>query len=171
MEIKNEPIVNRVDESGLITFNLEDYFPKEEIIVFDLKPFLFQELILREKDYRKQLSEQDWSIYKDKAVCVLCSADAIIPVWAYMLATTYLQPVAKNIFLGNAENYIQTEMNTALNKIDFTTFTDQRIVVKGCGDKPVPEGVYLHITSLLLPHVKSIMYGEPCSTVPLYKKK
>jgi hypothetical protein len=171
MEIKNEPIINRVDESGLITFNLEEYFPSDEIMVFDLKPFLFQELILREKDYRKQLTEQDWSLYSNKAICVLCSADAIIPVWAYMLASTYLQPMAKKVFFGSAENFIQTEMNAALNKIDFSQFIDQRIVVKGCGDKPVPEGVYLHITNLLLPYVKSIMYGEPCSTVPLYKKK
>ncbi|MEN9522959.1 MAG: hypothetical protein RL065_1336 [Bacteroidota bacterium] len=171
MEIKNEPIVNRVDESGLITFNLEEYFPKDEIAIFDLKPFLFQELILREKDYRKQLGEHDWSIYNDKSVCVVCSADAIIPVWAYMLAAIYLKTVAKKVHLGNEQNFIQSEMNAALSTIDFSKFTDQRIVVKGCGDKPVPEGVYLHITTLLLPYVKSIMYGEPCSTVPLYKKK
>jgi hypothetical protein len=171
MEITNQPIVNRVDESGLITFNLEDYFPKTDIIVFDLKPFLFQELILREKDYRKQLTELDWSIYQNKTVCVLCSADAIIPVWAYMLAATYLQPLANNVFWGTEANYIQTEMNKNLDAIDYTQFANQRIVVKGCGDKPVPDGVYLHITTLMLPQAKSIMYGEPCSTVPLYKKK
>jgi hypothetical protein len=171
MEITNQPIVNRVDESGLITFNLEDYFPKTDIIVFDLKPFLFQELILREKDYRKQLTELDWSIYQKKTVCVLCSADAIIPVWAYMLAATYLQPLANNVFWGTEANYIQTEMNKNLDAIDYTQFANQRIVVKGCGDKPVPDGVYLHITTLMLPQAKSIMYGEPCSTVPLYKKK
>ncbi|MEY2830696.1 MAG: hypothetical protein RIQ33_2554 [Bacteroidota bacterium] len=171
MQITNQPIVNRVDESGLVTFNLEAYFPKDEIMVFDIKPFLFQELILREKDYRKQLSELDCSIYQNKTVCVLCSADAIVPVWAYMLVATYLQPIANKLFWGSEINFIQTEMNNTLSTIDYTQFANQRVVIKGCGDKPVPDGVYMHITSLLLPQAKSIMYGEPCSTVPLYKRK
>ena len=171
MQINSTPIINRVDESGIITFNLEEYFPKEEIVDFDLKQFLFQELILREKDYRKALSEFDFSNYKNKTVCIICSADAIVPVWAFMLAATYLQPIATKIFYGNQEQFIQQSMTEQLLKVDFNQFQDQRVVVKGCGEKPVPTGVYVAITNLLLPFAKSIMYGEPCSTVPLYKKK
>ncbi len=171
MQIQQQPIKNRVDESGIITFNLEEYFPKDEIIAFDLQPFLFQGLILREKDYRKALMELDFSIYQNKTVCIFCSTDAIIPIWAFMLAVVHLQPIAAKIFYGTAENFIQQQMNEQLQTIDFTTFADQRVVIKGCGDKSVPAGVYVEITRLLLPFAKTIMYGEPCSTVPLYKKK
>ena len=150
---------------------MEEYFPKDEIIAFDLQPFLFQGLILREKDYRKAMMELDFSIYQNKAVCIFCSTDAIIPIWAFMLAAIHLQPIATKIFYGTAENFIQQQMNEQLKMIDFTTFADQRLVIKGCGDKPVPTGVYVEITRLLLPFAKTIMYGEPCSTVPLYKKK
>ena len=171
MQIQQDPIKNKVDESGIITFNLEEYFPNYEIIDFDLKQFLFQELILREKDYRKALLEFDFNNYKNKTVCIICSADAIVPVWAFMLAATYLQPIAAKIFYGNQEQFIQQSMTGQLLKVDLNQFQNQRVVVKGCGEKPVPTGVYVAITNLLLPFAKSIMYGEPCSTVPLFKRK
>ena len=138
---------------------------------FDLQPFLFQGLILREKDYRKALSEFDFEPFKNKTACIFCSADAIVPIWAFMLAATYLQPVAAKVFYGTAEQFIQQAMTDELQKINFKSFQAQRLVIKGCGEKPVPAGVYVAITNFLLPFAKTIMYGEPCSTVPLFKRK
>ncbi|HUC81077.1 MAG TPA: DUF2480 family protein [Flavisolibacter sp.] len=166
----SEAIVNRVANSGLITLNLEDYLPKEEPAVFDLKDHLFMGLILKEKDFREALKNTDWSVYQNKNVAIVCTADAIIPLWAYMLVTTYLQPVAKNIYVGTAEEMHQHLFLQNIQTIKADEFNGQRIVVKGCGDIPVGAFAYAEITKLLLPHVKSIMYGEPCSTVPIYKK-
>jgi Protein of unknown function (DUF2480) len=171
MEIQNEPIKNRVDESGIITFNLEEYFPKTEIAEFNLKKFLFQGLILKEKDYRKALTELDFQPYSSKNVCIFCDADAIIPIWAFMLAASHLKPFAKEIFYGTPEQFIQKFIGDELKKIDLAQFNNQRVVIKGCGEKPIPTGAYVEITQLLLPHVKSIMYGEPCSTVPIFKQR
>ncbi len=166
----SEILVNKVAESGLITLNLEDWYPREEIKVFDLKDNLFMGLILKEKDFREALKQTDWSVYKDKYVAVTCSADAIIPAWAYMLVAAYLSPVAKHVFQGTPEAFRQHLFHRRLNQIDPATYADQRIVVKGCGDLPVGPDAYLEITRLLQPVAKSIMYGEPCSTVPIYKK-
>jgi Protein of unknown function (DUF2480) len=166
-----EEIVNKVAQSALHTINLEDYFPKEEIVLFDLKPFLFMELILKEKEFRAGLEKVDWKIYQDKMVAVTCSADAIIPVWAYMLVATYLQPIAKEIVMGDEKTAIQQIMLKRINAIPVDEYKDKRIVIKGCGDLPIGEFAYMEITRLLRPVAKSIMYGEPCSTVPIYKKK
>jgi hypothetical protein len=166
----SEAIVNRVANSGLITLNLEDYLPREEAVVFDLKDHLFMGLILKEKDFREALKNLDWSVYTNKNVAITCSVDAIIPLWAYMLVTSYLQPVAKNIYVGTAEEMQRHLFLQNINSIQAENFADQRIVVKGCGDIPVGAFAYAEITRLLLPHVKTIMYGEPCSTVPIYKK-
>ncbi len=163
-------IVNKVAESGLITLDLEEYYPKEETAVFDLKDHLFMGLILKEKDYREALKNNDWNIYQNKNVCITCSADAVIPMWAYMLTATYLQPVAKEVVFGNEDFLHRTLFLKNLSKIDPTEFADKRIVIKGCGDKNISETAYVEITKLLRPVVKSIMYGEPCSTVPIYKK-
>lgn len=163
-------IVNKVAESGLITLDLEEYYPKEETAIFDLKNYLFMELILKEKDYREALKNLDWSIYQNKNVAITCSADAVIPMWAYMLAATYLQPVAKEIIFGNEDFLHRTLFLKNLSKINTTEFADKRVVIKGCGDKSISETAYVEITKLLTPVVKSIMYGEPCSTVPIYKK-
>jgi len=167
----SEEIVNKIAASGLITLNLEDYYPKEEVVVFDLKPHLFMELILKEKDFRAALQQFDWSLYQDKIAAVTCSADAIIPMWAYMLVAAYLQPVAKEVIFGNKETAIQQLFLKNIAAIPAAEYTDQRIVVKGCGDIPIGEFAYLEITKKLRPVAKSIMYGEPCSTVPIYKKK
>ena len=165
-----EVFVNKVAESGIITLNLEEYYPTEETAVFDLKNFLFMELILKEKDYREALKNLNWSIYKNKNVAITCSADAVIPMWAYMLAATYLQPVAKEVIFGDEDFLHRTLFLKNLSKINTTEFADKRVVIKGCGDKNISETAYVEITKLLTPVAKSIMYGEPCSTVPIYKK-
>ncbi|GAA4741113.1 DUF2480 family protein [Flavisolibacter ginsenosidimutans] len=166
----SDAIVNKVAASGLITLNLEDYLPKEETAVFDLKDYLFMGLILKEKDFREALKNLDWSVYQNKSVAITCSADAVIPMWAYMLVTTHLQPVAKSSYIGTAEEIHKHLFLQNISCVKAEEFKDQRIVVKGCGDVEVGPFAYAEITRLLLPHVKSIMYGEPCSTVPVYKK-
>jgi Protein of unknown function (DUF2480) len=166
-----EEIINKVAESGLITLNLEDYLPRETIRSFDLKEFLFMEMILKEKDFREALKNQDWEQYRDQYVAVFCSADAIIPVWAYMLVASYLQPVAGDIILGDEKELQKKLFLRNLGEMDVLSFAGKRIVVKGCGDVPIGEFAYLEVTKRLMPVVMSIMYGEPCSTVPIYKKK
>lgn len=163
--------VNKVAESGIITIDLSEFYPKEAVAVFDIKDYLFMGLILKEKDFRAALEAVDWSTYADKNVAVTCSADAIIPVWAYMLITVYLQPVARNIIFGSEESIQETILLDAIKSIDASIYEDQRVVVKGCGDIDIPASAYLSITNKLRPFAKSIMYGEPCSTVPVFKKK
>jgi len=163
-------IVNKVAESGLITIDLEEYYPQEETAVFDMKDHLFMGLILKEKDYRESLKNLDWSVYQNKNVYITCSADAVIPIWAYMLAASYLQPFAKEIVFGNEDFLHRALFLKNLSKINPADFADKRVVIKGCGDKSISETAYVEITKLLRPVVKSIMYGEPCSTVPIYKK-
>ncbi|MCB0629800.1 MAG: DUF2480 family protein [Saprospiraceae bacterium] len=164
-------LVNRVAASGLITIDLTDYLPKTEVAVFDLKDYLFRELILREKDFREAVKVHDWPAYEGKTLLVYCSSDAIIPMWAYMLVATHAAPYATDVFQGDQKTYVHHYLYQKLANLDLDTFTDQRIVIKGCGDQPVPPGAYLEITRLLQPVAKSIMYGEPCSTVPIYKKR
>jgi hypothetical protein len=166
-----DAIVNKVAESGLITIDLEDYYPKENNLVFDLKDHLFMGMILKEKDFREALKNLDWEIYRDKNVAVTCSADAIIPVWAYMLVATYLNPVAKNVVLGDEKELKRQLFLKNINTLDTNKFSDQRVVIKGCGDLAIEDFAYFEITRLLLPAVRSLMYGEPCSTVPVYKRK
>jgi hypothetical protein len=166
-----EIIVNKVAQSALETIDLEKFYPKDKIVVFDLKNFLFMELVLKEKEYREKLKNLDWSGYENKNVCIVCTADAIIPLWAYMLAVTYLEPLAKDVLVGN-ENFMHEVLFLKnLWQIDPKDFEGKRIVVKGCGEKKVPALIYAEITRILRPVVKSIMYGEPCSTVPVYKQR
>jgi hypothetical protein len=166
-----ETIVNKVAESGLVSFDLENYYPKQPVKVFDLKEYLFMGLILKEKDFRAALQSIDWEIYRDANVAITCSADAIIPIWAYMLVASYLQPFAANIVFGDEKKLISTVLLKNLETVSGESFTDKRVVVKGCGDVVIPEEAYVEITNKLRPFVKSIMYGEPCSTVPIYKKR
>jgi Protein of unknown function (DUF2480) len=165
----SDTIVNKVANSGIITLNLEDYLPAAPV-VFDLKDYLFMGLILKEKDFREALKHLDWSVYKDQPVTITCSADAIIPLWAYMLVASYLQPVAKEVYTGTAEEMKKHLFLQRINSINETEFTDQRVVIKGCGDVQIDSYAYVAITTKLRSVVKSIMYGEPCSTVPVYKK-
>ncbi len=164
-----DEIINKVAASGIVTINLEDYYPPEEMVLFDIKPFLYQELILKEKEFRESLKNHPWEQYKNKLIAVTCSADAIVPVWAYMLVASYLEPVAKKIFFGTMEELAQAATEENISRINPENFKNARIVIKGCGDKKISPSAYIKITTMLKPVVKSIMYGEPCSTVPVYK--
>ena len=164
-------IVNKVAESGLISFDLETLYPQQKRMVFDMKDHLFMGLILKEKDFRAALLQIDWNEYKEAAVAITCSADAIIPMWAYMLVASYLEPVAAAVFFGTEEQMIHSLLLKNIEAVNAEEYTDKRVVVKGCGDIAIPEAAYVAITQKLRPVAKSIMYGEPCSTVPIYKKK
>jgi hypothetical protein len=166
-----EKLRNKVAESGIITLNLEDYFPEEQICSFDIKDFLFMEMLLKEKEYRAALENHDWSQYTNKHVAVYCSTDAIIPMWSYMLIATQLSAVAKSVYEGTKEELFKELFLNNINAIDATAFEDKRVVIKGCGEKEIPAYAYTAITNKLIQKVKSLMYGEPCSTVPVYKKK
>lgn len=165
-----EEIVNKVAGSGLVTIDLEEFYPKGERVVLDIKDQLFQGLLLREKDFREYIKQEDWSKYKDTYVAVTCSADAIIPTWAYMLLASALEPFAKKVVFGSAETLETVLYDELLRGLDVQQYKDARVVIKGCGNLPVPRAAYVELTRLLRPHVKSIMYGEPCSTVPIYKQ-
>lgn len=170
MNIETE-LVNRVAQSGIITFNLEDYYPKGEIIAFDLKDYLFHGLILKEKDFRESLKAHDWTQYTGKNLAVFCSTDAIIPVWAYQLVAIAAEPFANNIVCGTAEEFLIIHYYQTLAQLDYEPYRNQRMVIKGCSNKPVPPAAYTELARRLRPVAASLMYGEPCSTVPLYKKK
>jgi hypothetical protein len=167
----SDAIINKVANSGLVTLDLEKYLPTGEMSSFDMKDHLFMGLILKEKDFREALKNLDWSVYQDKNVAIICSADAIIPVWAYMLVATYLEPIAKEIYMGSMTDMYKHIFLKNLSSINPGEFNDQRIVVKGCGEIAIENFAYAEITKILRPVAKSIMYGEPCSTVPIYKKK
>ncbi len=166
----DETFVNKVSESGIVTLDLEDFYPKDETVIFDMKDHLFMGLILKEKDFREVMKNLDLAPYTNKNIALTCSADAVIPMWAYMLVSSYLQPVAKLIVFGDADFLHKTLFLQNIEKINPEDYKDQRVVVKGCGELPVSETAYVAITALLRPVAKSIMYGEPCSTVPIYKK-
>ncbi len=165
-----KPLVNRVAESGIITLNLEQYFPPYELIAFDLKDYLYQGLILKERDYRQALKEHNWSSYDGKVVCIYCSTDAIIPVWAFMLAASHASVSAVDTYIGTKEAYIDSHYRSVIHNLNPDEYQDARVVIKGCSQMPVPPSAYAYLTKRLKPVVKSIMYGEPCSTVPIYKK-
>ena len=165
-----KPLVNRVAESGLITLNLEKFFPEGEIAVFDLKEYLFMCLILKENDFREALKIHDWEQYRGKVLLTYCSADAIIPMWAYMLVTAYAAPYAMDVFQGDEEAYYKAAFLRALAELDTAQYAEQRVVIKGCSDKPVPPAAYVELTRKLQPYAQSIMFGEPCSTVPVFKR-
>ncbi|MEO0331211.1 MAG: DUF2480 family protein [Bacteroidota bacterium] len=163
-------IINRVANSPLITFDLEDYYPQGEQVVYDIKDNLFREMILREKDFRTFVKEHDWSQYQGKYVALTCSVDAVVPTWAYMLLAIKLEPYARRVIFGSLETLESILFQEALSRVDLIEFQDAKVVIKGCGNLPVPDFAYVEITRLLRPYVSSIMYGEPCSTVPLYKR-
>jgi hypothetical protein len=165
-----QEIKNKVAESGLITFNLEDLYQGGPRKTFDLKDFLFEGLILREKDYRQQLKNFDWSQFQGAFVNIECTADAIVPQWAYMLVATYLQPVGKRVVMGTSETLETVLFQEALADLDLSQFRDERVIVKGCSKYPVPTSAFVEFVAKLRPVAKSVMYGEACSTVPLYKR-
>jgi hypothetical protein len=164
-----DEIVNKVAGSGIVSIDLEEFRQPGERVLFDIAPHLYQGLILREKDFREFVKNNDWSIYKGRIVGIICSAEAIVPTWAYMLLTLAMEPFATRVIFGGLADIEQVLFAEKLAAIDPAEFKDARVVIKGCGEKEVPVNAYVQLTALLKPHVKSIMYGEPCSTVPLYK--
>jgi hypothetical protein len=166
-----EEIINKVAGSGIVSIDLEEFYIHGERLIFDIKPHLFMEQILREKDFREFIKTNDWSVYKDKIVGIVCSADAIVPTWAFMLLTLALEPYAKRVFFANAEELEMLLFAEKLAALDPSVYKDARVVIKGCGDKKIPTNAFVQLTTLIKPYAKSIMYGEPCSTVPLYKAK
>lgn len=166
-----EQIINKVALSGLITLDLEEYYPSGERVVYDIKDNLFMGLILKEKDFRTFLKEHNWEQYTGKNVAITCSEEAIIPMWAYMLLAIQLEPYARTVVFGSLEDLEKKLFDDVLNTFDWEQYRDARVVVKGCSDKQIPASVYVEVTRRLRPLVKSLMFGEPCSTVPLYKQK
>lgn len=164
-------IVNKVAQSGLITIDLEDYYLPGERVLIDMSDWLFEGLILKEKDFRDKIQSHNWNQYMNKFVAITCSADAVVPTWAYMLLASYLEPVAKKVVFGSLETLEEVLFDEVIDALNKEQFKDQRVVIKGCSNKLIPLGAYLKLTLFLRPVVKSIMYGEPCSTVPVYKKK
>ena len=163
-------LINRVANSGLVNFNLEHHYPQNEFATFDLKDHLFHGLILKEKDFRQALKEVDWSIYNEKILLVICSVDAVIPVWAYMLVSAYAEEFATDIFQGDKSEYLKHHYQKLIDNIDGEKYTQERVVIKGCSEKEVPPSAYAALTRKLKPFAQSIMYGEPCSTVPIFKR-
>ncbi len=167
----SEILTNKVADSGIVTIDLASFISNSTVVTFDIKPFLFMELILKEKDFRAALATFDYTPYQDKVVGIFCSVDAIIPMWANMLIVSALQPFAKAVYFGNENTATTQFLLEQINFLNVDEYKDQRVVIKGCGDTPIGEGAYIAITQKLRPVVKSIMYGEPCSTVPVYKRK
>ncbi len=166
-----DAIVNKVAQSGLVTLDLEEWYPEGKRVAYDIKDNLFMGMILKEKDFRAFLKEHDWSQYQDTFVAVYCSEDAIVPLWAYMLLGIHLEPYAKKVVFGSLEDLDISLYRDLFDNIDWNEYQDARVVVKGCSDKNIPTAVYMDLVSHLKPRVRSLMFGEPCSTVPLFKQK
>lgn len=164
-------IVNRVAQSKLVTLDLEEYYPQGSRIQIDIKDWLFESLILKEKEFRNQIASHNWEQYKDAYVALNCSSDAIVPGWAFMLISTKLQPYAKKVVLGSLEDLETTVFQSIIENLEVSDFKDKPVIIKGCSNKPIPPNAYLWATIKLQPVAKSIMYGEACSSVPLYKRK
>jgi hypothetical protein len=170
MEGKEETIINRVAESALITIDLEELYVEGERVLLDIAPVLYQGMVLREKDFRQWAKDHPWEQYAGKLVAVNCTEDAIVPTWAYMLIATKLQPYARMFIFGTIEELETVLFQRELSKLQPENYQDAKLVIKGCSKKPVPISAYVEISRLLAPYASSIMYGEPCSTVPIYKK-
>jgi hypothetical protein len=163
-------LVNRVAQSGLVTLDLEQFYPEAPIMAFDLKDYLFMEMILKEKDFREALKNHDWTQYDGQYLAVFCSTDAIIPMWAYMLVATYAAPHALDVLQCTPEQLPELVFIKKISNLELADYAGKRMVIKGCSDRPVPPSAYLEITRRLQPIAQSIMFGEPCSTVPVYKR-
>lgn len=166
-----EKIINRVANSKLATIDLEDYYPEGKRLLFDIKDWLYEGLVLREKDFREKAKAHNWDQYKNNYVAITCTTDAIIPTWAFMLLATYLESYATKVVTGNLDVLETSIYQDIINSLDVSVFIDKPIIIKGCANKPVPANAYVMLTNKLKPVAKSIMYGEACSSVPLYKRK
>lgn len=167
----SETIVNKVAQSQLQTFDLEKFYVPGDRAIFDLKECLFEGLILKEKDFRAFINDHDWSAFSGKHVAVTCSADAIVPTWAYMLIATTLQPFAQTVFFGSLQELEKHLFFRSLNRVDWSAYTNAKVVIKGCSNVLVPVSAYVEVASQLRAVASSVMYGEPCSTVPLFKRR
>jgi len=165
-----EEIINRIANSKLVTIDLEDYYPKGERLVFDIKDWLLEGFVLREKDFRQHVIDHNWEQYKNCYVALSCSSDAIIPAWAYMLLSTYLEPFAAKTVIGDLNTLETSIYQDIISELDVSKFQDKTLIIKGCSNKPIPDNAYIQLTTKLKPIAKSIMYGEACSAVPLFKK-
>jgi hypothetical protein len=165
-----EEITNKVAQSGLVQIDLEELYPEDERVLIDLKDWLFEGLILKEKDFRESIRLHNWNQYTGKFVAITCTADAIVPTWAYMLIAAHVEPICKKIVFGNLQKLEENIFKDIIHSLDAEKFRNQRVVIKGCSDH-VPLSAYVDLTTFLRPLVKNIMYGEPCSTVPVYKSK
>lgn len=166
-----EEIINKVANSKLVTIDLEDYYPKGPRVLFDIKQWLFQESVLREKDFRASIEAFDWSVYKDSYIALTCSVDAIIPSWAYILITTKVAPYAKKVVVGDLQTLETILYQEIISNFDTDQVKDKPVIIKGCANKPIPPSAYTSLVSKIMPVATSVMYGEACSTVPLYKKR
>lgn len=166
-----DEIINKVEKSGLITLDLEYFYPKEPRILFDLKDYLYEGLVLREKEFRENLSKLDWKMYENAYVAVTCTSDSIVPSWSYLLIANYLTGVAKLISFGTLEDLERDIFTEIIDKMDVDSYKDKKIIIKGCSRKPVPQNAYLQLIQKLKPIASSLMFGEACSTVPIFKKK
>jgi hypothetical protein len=164
-----EEIINRVANSKLITLDLEDFYPEGNRVLFDIKDWLFEELILKEKDFRAFVNDHNWNQYQGNYVALTCSSDAIIPSWAYLLIATKLSPFAKKIVVGSIEVLETVIFSAIINQLNIAAFKDKPVILKGCSNKPIPASAYTLLIQKLQPIAKSILFGEACSTVPLYK--
>ncbi|WP_372946507.1 DUF2480 family protein [Muriicola sp.] len=167
----SEEIVNRVSSSPLVTFDLEDHYPQGKRMVLDISPWLMEGVILREKEFRAEVDAHDWEQYRDAFVALHCATDAIVPGWAFMLVTTRLQPVAAEVVQGDLELLETVLYKKTLDALDVSGLHDKPVIIKGCANKPVPPNAYIWATRKLQGVARSVMYGEACSSVPLYKKK
>lgn len=163
-------IENKIAASGLLNLELEDFYPSTSVAVIDIKDQLWQGLVLREKEFRAWVKEQDWSLYEGQYVAVNCSADAIVPKWAFMLIVSQLHPYTSNVFFGDKNTALHALWQDALAKIETADYIDKRVLVKGCAEKEIPETAYMQVVQKLQPVAKSIMFGEACSSVPVFKK-
>ena len=166
-----ENIINKVAQSGLVTLDPASFYPQGDRVVYDIKDNLYMELILKEKDFREFVKNHDWPQYTGKNVAITCTADAIVPAWAYMLIANRMAPFAREVVFGDAAVLETVLFEKAMAGFDVEQYRDQRVVIKGCGDTDVPVSAYVELTKKLTPVAKSIMFGEPCSTVPIYKRK
>lgn len=165
-----EEIINRVENSNLVQISLDDFYPTGDRVLFDLKDHLYEGIALIEKDLRAFVKENNWSVYQDMYVGIICSADAIVPLWAYMLIASKIEPFAKKVVMGDQQALEKEIFNEVIAKIDFEKYIDKNVIVKGCGKYPIPESSFIDFTVRLQRYAKNIMFGEACSAVPLYKK-
>lgn len=166
-----DEIINRVAQSKLVVIDLEDFYPQGKRTLFDIKDWLYEGFVLREKDFRRQVKEHDWSQYQNQYIALMCSTDAIVPAWAYMLITVELASYSKKTIIGDLNTLETSIYHTIINGLDLSPYQGKSIIIKGCSNKPVPDNAYILLSEKLQPVAKSIMYGEACSSVPLFKKK